>query len=153
MNCFKSIALVILLSVVSGCATMYEAPKANEPMSIVRVKNERTGLATWMHSQVDAIDNKTAGLKLFSGNVRIHPGVHTLTVLTEFNKGFLSSGPYQAFSDVQANFKAGETYTIQASTSGAQVLVWITDSAGRKVSPVSSTGYRIAPKNTVIVMH
>lgn len=148
--------LSIVLAVLAGCATVYQPPKVNEPAAMLVVKSNSSGIATWVNPQVDAIDDKDPGFKFFaSEKMRLHPGVHVLTIMTLFNRGFLSGGPYQSVCDVEANFKAGETYTVQAATKGSQVLVWITNSKGKKVSPVSSNSYQSAPRTqkTVIVAH
>ncbi len=153
MNRNKLAALLLVtFTLLAGCATVYQPPKATEPTSMIRVKDERSGLATWTYLMVEAIDNKSAGLQLMPGKLRIYPGVHTLTVHTQFKRGFFSGGPYEAFTDINANFKAGETYLIEAKIEGSRVLVWITNSAGTKISPVVANNYRTAPQqNTIFI--
>jgi hypothetical protein len=145
-----AITLLIICTTLVGCATIYQPPKATEPTAVIAVNNERGGFATWTQSQVEAIDNKSAGLQLMSGKLRIYPGVHTLTIKSQFNRGFFSSGPYEAFTDIRANFQAGETYIVQATVQGSKLLVWINNSAEKQVTPVSATNYRSAPQNSTI---
>ncbi|MBA2710400.1 MAG: hypothetical protein H0U57_07410 [Tatlockia sp.] len=153
MNKHKlSTVLLMAFTLLTGCATVYKPPKATEPTSIIRVKDERSGLATWITLKVEAIDNKSAGLQLMPGKLRIYPGIHTLTVNTQFNRGFFSSGPFEAFTDINADFKAGETYIIEAAIEGSKVLVWISNGAGKKISPVIANNYRSAPQqNTLFI--
>jgi hypothetical protein len=135
----------------SGCANLYQSPKQNEPAAFVRVKDIRTGLATWTFLVVESIDNKPAGIRLLpTSSLRIHPGVHTLTVQVQFNRGFFTGGPREAFSDVTADFKAGEIYQIQAVVQGSKVLTWITNEAGKKVSSIITADYKTAPQQSVI---
>ncbi|MBA2656100.1 MAG: hypothetical protein H0U70_03850 [Tatlockia sp.] len=152
MKKFNLIILLILFSVfLSSCATVYHPPKASEPTSLVRVKNERSGLATWISLQVEEIDNRSAGLQLMPGNLRIYPGIHTLTIKSMFNKGFFSSGPFEAFSDIKADFKANEAYIVQAKVDGAQLLVWISDKTGRRISSLTKTPYRTAARPMILL--
>lgn len=146
---FFAICLFISFFILSSCATLYHPPKSNEAAATIRVKNTRQGLATWMHLTVQSIDNRAAGPQLFPSSTRIYPGPHILTVSAEFNRGFFSSGPYEAFVDLKADFKPNQNYLIQANSQGAKILVWLTDSSGRKIA-MSTSNYRTAPRSVPV---
>lgn len=131
----KYLILLLLTSftILSGCASLYQPPKNNEPAAFVKMKDSRSGLAIWTALQVQSIDNKPSGLQLLpTRSLRIYPGVHTLTVQVQFNQGFFSGGPFESFTDLTANFKTGETYFVEAAVQGSKVLAWISNTAGKK---------------------
>jgi hypothetical protein len=151
MKKYMLFLMLTSFTLLSGCAHLYQAPQRNEPAAFVKVKDVRTGLATWTFLIIESIDNKPAGLKLLpTSSQRIYPGVHTLTVQVQFNRGFFTGGPREAFSDVTADFKAGQTYQIEAVVQGSKVLTWITNAAGKKVSSVITSDYKTVPQQPVI---
>jgi hypothetical protein len=151
MSIIKTIFLVSICSLVlTGCANLYQPPKANEPTTIVKVKNSRTGLTTWMKLRINAIDHQLTGVGL-SSTTRLHPGSHTLTIRTEFNQGLFSDGPFEAFLELDANLKAGQTYLIQAAVQGSRISVWLCDVTGRKISSTSSS-YHTTQRASVVII-
>lgn len=150
LSMYKLIIISLLnLLLLCSCASLYETPKSHEAAAVIRPKDERSGVFNWSVTEVHKIDNKLAGIGL-SNTTRIYPGNHTITVRTEFNQGFMSGGPYEAFTDVNADFKANMNYFIHSKVQGSRLLVWVVDNSGNKVSEVVSSAYHTKAQNQTI---
>ena len=146
-----------LFMMLAGCANTYVQPPINQPYVTVEGYSDRNGLFEWKTARISSIDNQDVidWSLVGGGSVRVTPGEHLFVADVQFNRSFLSGGPYEAFVDLRAFIQAGREYKLKANVEGSNVQVWFEDLLNRPVSNVASSNYQRTPQytSTVIVVH
>lgn len=154
---FRSFFVVLVMLptlLLSSCASgFYPRPGKQEPAAIIRGTSTQKSLANWLKTKVATIDELDAGV-IFSPTqpLRIHPGKHTITIYTEFCRGWFSGGALDALNEVTFTAKANHQYVVKSKAQGNKVFSWVATPQGKIVSEKASTLARYKPNNSVIVV-
>jgi len=135
---FILLATIIMSMLLVSCAGMYSEPSANTvpPPATIQGTSKRDSLVNWQTLAIKAIDSKEiVGMSMFpTSKWRVTPESHLITVQAMYNRALFSSGPYETYIDIRANFLPGQHYWLNSHISGSTVQVWIEDAKGRQIS-------------------
>jgi hypothetical protein len=136
------ISLVLLVSVLSGCAPPYVQPiyvnSANDAKIVESKIHVWTPRLPSIVVNIVAVDNHVIG-QFGSATEIVAPGLHQITFGAFYPDGIGPDGDIGNF-DLVANFRAGQTYYVQSTEpklswdNVVRAQAWIIDSAGNVVS-------------------
>lgn len=135
--------LILVSSLLVSCSGVYRDPPKN-PAATAELRNtgKSWSLYHWERYRVEMIDDLAVNYSLSwtekTRVMRVTAGKHRLVVSMAFNKGFMTAGPYEALTDLVADFKAGRKYQLVGSVEGSAASFWIEDTeTHEKISNVA----------------
>ena len=155
-NLVKIIAALSFASL-SGCATnAYKVPAGEKSAATIQGYHYSAGtLSTnWQNAIIVSIDNKDVSyfIRNNGSKIAVLPGQHDFVINSTFNRTYGGVGPYQAMFDAKANLISGQNYLVKMNVDGNKINLWIENMSGKKVTPVYSRVYSIAPKDDTVMV-
>ena len=138
----------------ASCGNIYQnPPKDPVRTAILRSEATRSGVFTWTHVTVEAVNDKAinylTAVTTESKEIVVPAGNQNVVLAGTFNQAFGGAGPFEARGDLTINFKPGMDYKANGRVHGSKMLLWIEDTrTGKPASKVLEVPYQSMPRYT-----
>ena len=143
-----------LIIMTASCGNIYQnPPKDPVRTAILRSEATRSGVFTWTHVTVEAVNDKAinylTAVTTESKEIVVPAGNQNVVLAGTFNQAFGGAGPFEARGDLTINFKPGMDYKANGRVHGSKMLLWIEDTkTGKPASKVLEVPYQSMPRYT-----
>lgn len=151
---FSKLLLALCVSLLASCSGVYRDPPKNPAITAeLRNSGKTWSLYHWENFNVEMIDDLAVNYSLsWSARtrvIRVKAGKHLLVVTGSFNKAFMGAGPFNARTDLIADFKAGHSYHLMGKVEGSSIKFWIEDDVTHEmVSNMAVEKYGVTPTSS-----